>query len=153
MTGTRLRKAHGRDQEETKREEVPKMARIELDHVTKVYPGGVPAVNDLSLDIGDGDFMVLVGPSGSGKSTALRMVAGLEEVTSGEIRIGGFTCDRACFAREAFQPHRTARPPYVAGDAGPIKGEPRPDDQLGRHPAPGGDAGHGPIWLIALHAG
>ena len=64
------------------------MAHIELDHVTKVYPGGVPAVNDLSLDIGDGDFMVLVGPSGSGKSTALRMVAGLEEVTSGEIRIG-----------------------------------------------------------------
>ncbi len=64
------------------------MARIELDHVTKVYPGGVPAVDDLSLDIGDGDFMVLVGPSGSGKSTALRMVAGLEEVTSGEIRIG-----------------------------------------------------------------
>jgi len=65
------------------------MARIELDHVTKVYPGGgVPAVNDLSLDIGDGDFMVLVGPSGSGKSTALRMVAGLEDVTFGEIRIG-----------------------------------------------------------------
>src|SRR6476646_2073970 len=64
------------------------MARIELDHVTKVYPGGVPAVDDLSLDIGDGDLMVLVGPSGSGKSTALRMVAGLEEVTSGEIRIG-----------------------------------------------------------------
>jgi multiple sugar transport system ATP-binding protein len=64
------------------------MAHIELDHVTKIYPGGVPAVNDLSLDIGDGDFMVLVGPSGSGKSTALRMVAGLEEVTSGEIRIG-----------------------------------------------------------------
>src|SRR6476469_4502764 len=64
------------------------MAHIELDHVTKVYPGAVPAVNDLSLDIGDGDFMVLVGPSGSGKSTALRMVAGLEEVTSGEIRIG-----------------------------------------------------------------
>jgi ABC-type sugar transport system ATPase subunit len=47
------------------------MARIELDHVTKVYPGGVPAVNDLSLDIPDGDFMVFVGPSGSGKSTAL----------------------------------------------------------------------------------
>ena len=63
------------------------MARIELDHVTKVYPGSVPAVNDLSLDIGDGDFIVLVGPSGSGKSTALRIVAGLEDVTSGEIRI------------------------------------------------------------------
>jgi multiple sugar transport system ATP-binding protein len=64
------------------------MARIELDHVTKLYPGGVPAVNDLSLDIPDGDFMVFVGPSGSGKSTALRMIAGLEDITSGEIRIG-----------------------------------------------------------------
>jgi multiple sugar transport system ATP-binding protein len=64
------------------------MARIELDHVTKLYPGGVPAVKDLSLDIPDGDFMVFVGPSGSGKSTALRMIAGLEELTSGEIRIG-----------------------------------------------------------------
>jgi ABC-type sugar transport system ATPase subunit len=61
------------------------MARVELDHVTKVYPGGPPAVNDLSLDIPDGSFMVLVGPSGSGKSTALRMVAGLEDLTSGEI--------------------------------------------------------------------
>jgi multiple sugar transport system ATP-binding protein len=65
------------------------MARIELDHVTKVYPGTPPAVNDLTLDIPDGSFMVLVGPSGSGKSTALRMVAGLEDVTEGEIRIGG----------------------------------------------------------------
>jgi len=64
------------------------MARIELDHVTKLYPDGVSAVNDLSLDIPDGDFMVVVGPSGSGKSTALRMVAWLEEFTSGEIRIG-----------------------------------------------------------------
>jgi multiple sugar transport system ATP-binding protein len=64
------------------------MARIELDHVTKLYPGGVPAVKELSLDIPDGDFMVFVGPSGSGKSTALRMIAGLEELTSGEIRIG-----------------------------------------------------------------
>jgi multiple sugar transport system ATP-binding protein len=49
----------------------------------------VPAVNDLTLDISDGDFMVLVGPSGSGKSTALRMIAGLEDVTEGVIRIGG----------------------------------------------------------------
>jgi multiple sugar transport system ATP-binding protein len=65
------------------------MARIELDHITKVYPGAPPAVDDLSLDIPDGSFMVLVGPSGSGKSTALRMVAGLEGITSGEIRIGG----------------------------------------------------------------
>jgi multiple sugar transport system ATP-binding protein len=64
------------------------MARIELKQVTKRYPGGVPAVNNLSLDIPDGDFVALVGPSGSGKPTALRMVAGLEHVTSGEIRIG-----------------------------------------------------------------
>src|SRR4051794_3478715 len=56
----------------------PKTARIELDRVTKRYPGGVPVVNDLSLDISDGELMVLVGPSGSGKSTVLRMVARLE---------------------------------------------------------------------------
>ena len=63
------------------------MARIELQDVSKVYTGGVRAVNALSLDIPDGDFMVFVGPSGCGKSTALRMVAGLEDIT-GEIRIG-----------------------------------------------------------------
>jgi multiple sugar transport system ATP-binding protein len=64
------------------------VARIELPRVTKRYAGGVPAVNDLTLDIPDGEFMVLVGPSGSGKSTALRMIAGLEDVTEGTIRIG-----------------------------------------------------------------
>jgi multiple sugar transport system ATP-binding protein len=64
------------------------MARIELKDVTKVYGGNVRAVDSLSLDIADGDFMVLVGPSGCGKSTALRMIAGLEDVTSGTITIG-----------------------------------------------------------------
>ena len=64
------------------------MAGIGLESVTKVYPGDVLAVDDLSLEIGDGEFMVLVGPSGCGKSTVLRLVAGLEEVTDGEIRIG-----------------------------------------------------------------
>ena len=64
------------------------MARIELEDVSKVYAGGVRAVNALSLDIPDGDFMVFVGPSGCGKSTALRMVAGLEDITEGEVRIG-----------------------------------------------------------------
>ena len=64
------------------------MARIELQDVSKVYTGGVRAVNALSLDIPDGDFMVFVGPSGCGKSTALRMVAGLEDITEGEVRIG-----------------------------------------------------------------
>ena len=62
------------------------MARIELEDVSKVYAGGVRAVNGVSLDIPDGDFMVFVGPSGCGKSTALRMVAGLEAVASTVIR-------------------------------------------------------------------
>ena len=64
------------------------LAEIELDRVTKVYAGGVTAVDDVSLTVGSGEFIVLVGPSGCGKSTLLRMVAGLEEVTEGTIRIG-----------------------------------------------------------------
>ena len=67
------------------------MADVVFDRVSKIYPGGsgVPAVNDLSLSVADGEFMVLVGPSGCGKTTALRMVAGLEEITDGTIAIGG----------------------------------------------------------------
>jgi multiple sugar transport system ATP-binding protein len=65
------------------------MAAIEFDHVTKRFGDEVVAVDDLSLEVADGEFMILVGPSGCGKTTALRMVAGLEAVTSGEIRIGG----------------------------------------------------------------
>src|SRR6266852_2273548 len=64
------------------------MAQIIMDHVEKAYPGGVKAVNDLSLDVKDGEFMVFVGPSGCGKSTALRSIAGLEEITGGTITIG-----------------------------------------------------------------
>ncbi|MYE67859.1 MAG: sn-glycerol-3-phosphate ABC transporter ATP-binding protein UgpC [Acidimicrobiia bacterium] len=64
------------------------MGAITLDNCTKVYPNGVRAVDDLSLQINDGEFMVLVGPSGCGKSTMLRMIAGLEEVTEGTITIG-----------------------------------------------------------------
>ena len=70
------------------------MARLELDGVTKVFHdedegAEIVAVDDVSLDIADEDFLVLVGPSGCGKSTTLRMVAGLEEATEGEIRLGG----------------------------------------------------------------
>src|SRR6266540_1806774 len=65
------------------------MAQIVLDDVWKVYPDGTEAVRDLDLDIKDGEFMVLVGPSGCGKSTLLRMIAGLEEISEGEIVIGG----------------------------------------------------------------
>jgi multiple sugar transport system ATP-binding protein len=64
------------------------MAQIVLDEVDKVYPGGVKGIDGLSLNISDGEFMVLVGPSGCGKSTALRSIAGLEEISSGTISIG-----------------------------------------------------------------
>jgi multiple sugar transport system ATP-binding protein len=64
------------------------MAAIELAHLTKEFAGGVLAVDDVSLTIADGEFMVLVGPSGCGKSTLLRMIAGLEEITEGSISIG-----------------------------------------------------------------
>jgi multiple sugar transport system ATP-binding protein len=64
------------------------MATVSLDGLTKLYPNGVRAVSDLSLTVGDGEFVVLVGPSGCGKTTALRMVAGLEEITSGTLRLG-----------------------------------------------------------------
>jgi multiple sugar transport system ATP-binding protein len=64
------------------------VAQIVLDQVDKVYPGGAKGIDGLSLDINDGEFMVLVGPSGCGKSTALRSIAGLEEITSGTISIG-----------------------------------------------------------------
>ncbi|MBO2457095.1 ABC transporter ATP-binding protein [Actinomadura violacea] len=65
------------------------MAEIKLDQVDKIYSGGVKAVDGLDLTIQDGEFMVLVGPSGCGKSTALRMIAGLEEISGGKISIGG----------------------------------------------------------------
>ena len=64
------------------------MAQVSLENVNKVYPDGFQAIFDLSLNIDDGEFVILVGPSGCGKSTALRMVAGLETITSGELRIG-----------------------------------------------------------------
>src|SRR3954453_10844080 len=64
------------------------MARVELEKITKIYPGGVRAVNSIDLAIKDREFIVLVGPSGCGKSTTLRMVAGLEEISDGVIRIG-----------------------------------------------------------------
>ncbi|MEZ4475534.1 MAG: ATP-binding cassette domain-containing protein [bacterium] len=65
------------------------MARVELDGVAKRYPNGFQAVKSVQLDVADGEFIVLVGPSGCGKSTTLRMVAGLESISSGELRIDG----------------------------------------------------------------
>src|SRR6202050_2820848 len=65
------------------------MATVDLKQVNKVYANGFHAVKDLDLDVRDGEFMVLVGPSGCGKTTALRMVAGLEDISSGTLRIAG----------------------------------------------------------------
>src|SRR3974377_1378225 len=65
------------------------MATVGLEQVNKVYANGFHAVRDLDLEVADGEFMVLVGPSGCGKTTALRMVAGLEGISSGMLRIGG----------------------------------------------------------------
>ena len=94
------------------------MATIEIDGVTKVYGNGFLAVDDVSLAIGDGEFVVLVGPSGCGKSTLLRMLAGLEEVTLGTVRIDGTdVTDLAprhrdiamVFQNYALYPHMTVR--------------------------------------------
>ncbi|MEL7156919.1 MAG: sn-glycerol-3-phosphate ABC transporter ATP-binding protein UgpC, partial [Actinomycetota bacterium] len=64
------------------------MAEVRLDRLTKIYPNGFQAVTDLSLELDDGEFLVLVGPSGCGKSTALRMIAGLEDISGGELFVG-----------------------------------------------------------------
>ena len=94
------------------------MAEIALEHISKRYGDGFEAVKDLNLDIADGEFMILVGPSGCGKSTALRMVAGLEDITDGELKIGGQVVndktpkDRdiaMVFQNYALYPHMTVR--------------------------------------------
>ncbi len=64
------------------------MANLSLKHIYKVYPGDVTAVKDFNLEIADKEFIVFVGPSGCGKSTTLRMIAGLEEISKGELFIG-----------------------------------------------------------------
>src|SRR5215218_5979221 len=94
------------------------MADIQLREVTKRYPDGTEAVKQVSLDIGDGEFMILVGPSGCGKSTALRMIAGLEDISEGELIIGGEVVNDLAprdrdiamvFQNYALYPHMTVR--------------------------------------------
>ena len=65
------------------------MADVSLKHIYKVYPNGTKAVNDFNMEIADKEFIVFVGPSGCGKSTTLRMIAGLEDISAGELKIGG----------------------------------------------------------------
>jgi multiple sugar transport system ATP-binding protein len=92
------------------------MAELEFIHVSKTYGGDTAAVRDLNLQVEEGEFVVLVGPSGCGKTTALRMVAGLEEITSGEIRIGDRVVNELAprdrdiamvFQNYALYPHKT----------------------------------------------
>src|SRR5256885_951612 len=94
------------------------MARIQLQDVTKRYPDGFEAVKHMDLEIPDGEFMILVGPSGCGKSTALRMIAGLEDITDGELRIGDQIVNQIAprdrdiamvFQNYALYPHMTVR--------------------------------------------
>ncbi len=94
------------------------MAEIQLREVTKRYPDGTEAVKQVSLDIADGEFMILVGPSGCGKSTALRMIAGLEEISDGDLIIGGERVNDLAprdrdiamvFQNYALYPHMTVR--------------------------------------------
>src|SRR5437868_2327165 len=92
------------------------MATVTFDHVTKKYAADVTAVNDLNIEINDGEFLVLVGPSGCGKTTALRMVAGLEEISAGQLKIGERVVNRVpskdrniamVFQSYALYPHMT----------------------------------------------
>ena len=92
------------------------MATITFDKVSKVYSNGLKAIDELSLDVADGEFMVLVGPSGCGKTTALRMVAGLEQITDGTLSIGGRVVNNVSpkdrdiamvFQNYALYPHMT----------------------------------------------
>jgi multiple sugar transport system ATP-binding protein len=94
------------------------MAEIQLEKLTKVYSDGTRAVSELDLEIGDGELVVFVGPSGCGKTTALRMIAGLEPITKGTVRIGGQVVNRLppkdrdiamIFQNYALYPHMSAR--------------------------------------------
>jgi len=94
------------------------VAPVSMEKLNKVYENGFHAVKDMTLDIHDGEFMVLVGPSGCGKTTALRMVAGLEDITSGELRIGDKVVNNETpkerdiamvFQNYALYPHMTVR--------------------------------------------
>jgi multiple sugar transport system ATP-binding protein len=111
------------------------VAEIKLRDVTKRFPDGTEAVKQMNLDIGDGEFMIFVGPSGCGKSTALRMIAGLEDISDGELSIGGEVVnDKApkdrdiamVFQSYALYPHMTVRDNI----AFPLKIAGAPDEEV-----------------------
>src|SRR4051794_38818487 len=111
------------------------MSEVVLDHLTKRYPDGFEAVKDMSLEIKDGEFVILVGPSGCGKSTALKMIAGLEDITDGDLRIGDEKVNDLApkdrdiamvFQNYALYPHMTVR----ENMAFPLKLAKVPDDEI-----------------------
>ena len=113
------------------------MASVSLRNVRKVYPGGTVGVDGVDLEIRDGEFVVLVGPSGCGKSTTLRMIAGLEEISSGEIEIGGRVVNDVLpkdrdiamvFQNYALYPHMTVRENLAFG----LKLRKVPKDEIAR---------------------
>src|SRR5688500_11577405 len=113
------------------------MAAITVKNVFKEYGDGFQAVNDVSLDIEDGELMILVGPSGCGKSTLLRMIAGLEDITSGELQIGGQRMNEKAprernlamvFQNYALYPHLSV----YENIAFPLRFQKRPDDEIRR---------------------
>ncbi|MDQ4089509.1 MAG: sn-glycerol-3-phosphate ABC transporter ATP-binding protein UgpC [Actinomycetota bacterium] len=113
------------------------MAAISVQHIVKTYGDGFKAVNDISLDIEDGELMILVGPSGCGKSTLLRMIAGLEDITSGELLIGGERMNEKAprernlamvFQNYALYPHLSV----YENIAFPLRLQKRPDDEIRR---------------------
>ena len=139
------------------------MAEIVLDKVTKRYPDGALAVHDFNLEIADGEFIILVGPSGCGKSTTLNMIAGLEDITSGELRIDGQRVnDKApkdrdiamVFQSYALYPHMTVRREHGASRCKLAKVDKATIDAQGRRggedagadPAPGPQAGQPVRW-------
>jgi multiple sugar transport system ATP-binding protein len=111
------------------------MAEVVMEHLTKRYPDGFEAVKDMSLEINDGEFVILVGPSGCGKSTALKMIAGLEDITDGELRIGDDVVNDLApkdrdiamvFQNYALYPHMTVR----ENMAFPLKLAKVPDEEI-----------------------
>jgi multiple sugar transport system ATP-binding protein len=113
------------------------MASIEMKNIVKQYGDGYPAVNDVSLDIDDGELMILVGPSGCGKSTLLRMIVGLEDITSGDMIIGGKRVNDLAprdrnlsmvFQNYALYPHMTV----FENIAFPLRLSKTPDDEVRR---------------------
>ena len=113
------------------------MAQVKLKNINKIYKGGFHAVHDFTLDIKDGEFMVLVGPSGCAKSTTLRMIAGLESISSGELVIGEKRCndvqpkDRGIamvFQNYALYPHMTVRENLAFG----LETRKKPKDEIAK---------------------